>query len=218
MAGVETVELSTGGKTRIGLIVRGKLSPDHHPDKLDQHADCILADGTPLGFFGEANDNWGNAIGLRMQGAVYDYARLGIERPYYVDMDQANAARVVSTVLLVEVDEATAKLFAKAWDDMSRNPGDFNIIGGNCATHASAAFIQAKVLTAAIPWMDTPDNLYGQLVDSLPASKRTSITGYIGFERKPGGGFRMKVTPYVDDPSANRPNPGTSISGGSSKG
>ncbi|MGB2680450.1 MAG: hypothetical protein WBE39_03970 [Candidatus Competibacter sp.] len=28
----------------IGLVVRGKTSPNHDPGALEQHADCILAD------------------------------------------------------------------------------------------------------------------------------------------------------------------------------
>lgn len=37
----------------VGLIVRGKCSQEHHPDNLDQHADCVLSNGAPIGFFGE---------------------------------------------------------------------------------------------------------------------------------------------------------------------
>jgi hypothetical protein len=215
MADPVIIDISSGSTTRIGLIVRGKHGPDHHPGKLDQHADCILADGSPVGFFGEGNDSSGNSVGLGMQGVVYDYARLQIERPYYVDMDQANTYRVISTVLLIGVDDAAAKAFAKAWDDMTRAPGDFNILGGNCATHASAAFIQAGLVKSSIPWLDTPDNLYDQLVDSVPDAKRSTLTGYIGFIPKAGGGYQMKVVPYADSPHANRPKPRSSFSFGS---
>src|SRR5919109_2095929 len=37
----------------VGLIVRGKSGPAHHPGVMEQHADCILSDGSPMGFFGE---------------------------------------------------------------------------------------------------------------------------------------------------------------------
>jgi hypothetical protein len=210
----ESIDFTTGGAKRIGLIVRGKLGPDHHPDKMAQHADCILANGAPTGFFGEGNDQSGNAIGLRMAGIVYDYAKLQINRPYYVDKDQAVTARVVSTVLLIDVDQTTADLFAKAWSDMTLHPGDFNIVGGNCASHASAAFIKAKIVSSSIPWLDTPDNLYGQLVEKVPAGKRRSITGFFGFTPK-GGGYVMTWEPYTDSPKANRPNPGKSGSSSS---
>jgi len=209
-----TFDISSATQQRVGLIVRGKFGPNHHPGKLDQHADCILPNGAPMGFFGEGNDNSGNGIGLRMQGVVYDFARMEIERPYYVDRAKALAARVVSTVLLVGVDSAAAKLFKNAWEAMTKEPGDFNIIGGNCASHASAAFIHAKILGKQIPGLDTPDNLYKQLVGAVSADQCSTITGFIGFARRAGQtGFKLEVTPYVDAPTANRPNPGSSISG-----
>lgn len=160
------------GPKKIGLIVRGKQGPNHHPDKLAQHADTVLADGSPDGFFGEGNDGSLNSIGLGMQGVVYDYALLRIHRPWYVDKSSAVTNR--------EVDQPTADKFKEALDAMTTSPGNFNIVGGNCATHASAAFIIAGVVNKTIPRMDTPDNLYQQLVDSLPASRAVSYTGYIG--------------------------------------
>ena len=78
---VIVVKFDTARK-RIGLVVRGKHAPDHHPDKLGQHADVILADGAPIGFFGEGNDGSFNSIGLGMQGVVYDYQLLLRHRPY----------------------------------------------------------------------------------------------------------------------------------------
>lgn len=213
MPDILTFDISSAGQQRVGLIVRGKLGPNHHPGKMEQHADCILPNGAPVGFFGEGNDNSGNGIGLRMQGVVYDFARLEIERPYYVDRAKALAARVVSTVLLIGVDSAAAKLFEGAWDAMTQEPGDFNILGGNCASHASAAFIRAKIVGKQIPGLDTPDNLYMQLVRSVPKGQVSGITGFIGFVRKPGQtGFQLEVTPYVDAPTVNRPNPGSSNS------
>lgn len=35
-----------------GLIVRGKHKEKHHPGKPDQHADCILPESEPVGYFG----------------------------------------------------------------------------------------------------------------------------------------------------------------------
>jgi hypothetical protein len=196
------------GPPKIGLIVRGKQGPDHHPDKLAQHADTILGDGSPEGFFGEGNDGSLNALGLGMQ--VYDYALLRLHRAWYVDKASAVTNRVVSTVLLIDVDQPTADKFKDAWDKMTTSPGDFNIVGGNCATHASAAFIAAGVVSKTIPWMDTPDNLYQQLVDNLPAGRVVSYTGYIGFKPNPSGGYDMEITPYVASPAVAAPNPGSS--------
>lgn len=202
------VDFSTGPK-KIALVVRGKQGPNQHPDKLDQHADVILQNGSPRGFFGTGNDNSGNAIGLRMDGIVYDYPLFQRHRPQYVNADMAVSRRVVSTVLVIEVDAATAKKFDEAWWRMKQDPGSFDILGNNCSTHASAAFITAGLLDSTIPWMDTPDNLYDQLVEAIPAGRRTSYTGYVGFTPKDGSSFIMLVRPYVATPTVNAPNQGS---------
>lgn len=202
------VIVSFNGANRIGLIVRGKMSPTHHPDKMAQHADAILASGAPTGFYGEGNGASGNRVGMNMQGVVYDYQGLRINRPYYVDADSAVANRVVSTVLLVTVTPKQAAAFAASWNRMTLHPGSFNIVGGNCSSHASAAFIDAGVLKNGIPGLDTPDNLYGQIVHDMPATSLQSLTGFIGFAPS-GNGYIMTVKPYVDTPQVARPNPGS---------
>ena len=42
------------GPPKIGLIVRGKQGPDHHPDKLAANADTILGDGSRRGYSARA--------------------------------------------------------------------------------------------------------------------------------------------------------------------
>jgi hypothetical protein len=197
-------------KPRIALVVRGKVSAEHHPDKSDQHADVILADGSPLGFYGEGNGASGNRIGMSMQGKVYDYETMRIERPYYVSVDSAVSNRVISTVLLINVTASQAAAFDKGWKAMALSPGVFNIVGGNCSTHASASLIEAGLLTDGIPGLDTPDRLYGQLVATLKPGALQSISGYIGFEAHPKGGFNLVVKPHLESPAVNRPNAGTS--------
>ena len=184
------------------------MSAAHHPDLMAQHADVMLADGTIVGFYGEGDDRSGNGIGLNMNGVVYDRDAMRIQRPYYVDADAAIANRVVSTVLLIKVTRQQARRFAESWDRMTRHPGSFNIVGGNCSTHASASFIDAGVLPKGIPGLDTPDRLYAQIVDTLPAASLQSVTGFVGILPAPRGGFDLVVKPYVDTPATNRPNPG----------
>ena len=75
---------------------------------------------------------------------------------------------------------------------------------------AASAFIAAGVVNKTIPWMDTPDNLYQQLVDDLPAGRVVSYTGYIGFKPNPLGGYDMEMVPYVASPAVAAPNPGSS--------
>lgn len=204
----ETIDFGKGGK--IALIVRGKTGPDHHPSKLEQHADTVEADGSPVGFFGNGNDAYGNSVGLRMDGVVYDYAAFQVHRPFYVDLNSAVANRVVSTVLLIDVDAVSATKFKDAWDKMAITPGGFSLVGNNCATHASKAFIAAGVVSDGIPWMDTPDNLYGQLVEKVDKGKQRSITGFVGFNALPSGGYSMVIRVQAPSANVNVPNPGSS--------
>ena len=90
----------------------------------------------PEGFFGEGNDGSLNALGLGMQGVVCDYALLRLPRAIGASGKAcAVTNRVVSTVLMIDVDHPTADKFKDAWDTRrTTSPGDFNIVGGNCAT------------------------------------------------------------------------------------
>jgi hypothetical protein len=201
----------TFGGDRIALIVRGKTSADHDPGLMEQHADCALSTGAPMGFFGEASDGGSagrapssfggshrastgksNGVGLGMAGIVYDLELLRRNRPFYVDVATARGYGVVSTVLLIAVTPTEAAAFDKAWADMKANPGSFQILGWNCSTHASQAFRRAGILANGIPGLDTPNNLYKQL-SREKAGKVTSVTGYVGFAVAGGGRFIMTV-------------------------
>jgi hypothetical protein len=180
----------------LGLIVRGKRSPSDHPANMEQHADCVLADGSPVGYFGGPRAGSGgsaNRIGLGMNGYVSDYTLMTRERPFYVDAGIAMRYGVVSTLLVARATPAQASAFSAYWASLRSTPGTFNIIGNNCSTHASDAFIAAGLVTGGIPGLDTPDHLYDQLVAALPG-RATSYSGYVGFARKVGGtGFDVLV-------------------------
>jgi hypothetical protein len=180
---------------RVALIVRGKKSSTDEPDLLAQHADCILPDGSPIGFYGTGNDQSGNSIGLRMDGQVWDYPMLSTRRVFYVDFDSAVAYGAISTTLFVQATTAQARAFVSAWATMKSSPGSFNIVGNNCSTHASKAFIDAGILPDGIPGLDTPNNLYNQLVATVGTTM--PMSGYIGFIPKGAGGFDIKYRPYV---------------------
>ncbi|MEI2743427.1 MAG: hypothetical protein V9G63_13535 [Candidatus Competibacter sp.] len=183
----------------IGLVVRGKTSPSHDPGALEQHADCILADGSPVGFFGEAgagssgrsgSGSW-NSTGMNMKGVVYDYPLFKIHRPFYVGMAEAKRYSVKSTVLVITVSKAQALLFKDYWNKLKANPGSFYLLGHNCSTHASDAFIYAGIITGGIPGLDTPNNLYKQLVTSF--TQTVSHSGFLGFTPKAAGGYEVAV-------------------------
>lgn len=182
----------------VGLVVRGKKSATDDPDLLAQHADCILSDGSPIGFYGTGGGSSGS-VGLGMTGVVYDYPLLLVARPWYVDFASAVAYGALSTTLLVTVTAAQAAAFTAAWTTMKSSPGSFNIVGDNCSTHASKAFMDAGILPGGIPGLDTPDNLYKQLAKALPGKTR-SLSGYLGFVPKGGGGYDLKYRAYVMSP------------------
>jgi hypothetical protein len=186
-----TASTFTFSGDKVALIVRGKTSHTHTPGKLEQHADCILSNGAPIGFYGEGNDGSGNSSGLGMDGIVYDYSALLRKRAPYVDAGIARGTGSISTVLFVQVSAAEAAAFDKAWADMTSDPGSFQILGWNCSTHASQAFRKAGILAGGIPGLDTPDNLYRQLCVEK-ASKLSVISGYVGFSAF-GKGYMLTV-------------------------
>lgn len=202
------------GQLTIGLIVRGKKDELHKPDVMEQHADCILPRGAPIGFFGGGGDassgssgssfsgslkSWGdgpsvswNSAGVNMKGMVADYKTFRKIRPMYVDASLAKKYNVRSTVLLLDVTKSEADLFKQYWLNLKVNPGSFNILGGNCSTHASEAFVAAKIVTSGIPGLDTPDNLFKQL-RAKHAGKIRIFSGYIGSKPITGDQYELVV-------------------------
>ena len=185
---------------QIGLIVRGKTSDTHNPGVMAQHADCILADGAPIGFFGGGDNpyssgstsGWSQSTGINMEGYVADYAVFQKIRPYYVDYAKAKLYKVTSTVLIVTVTKQQALKFAEFWTNLKSDPGAFHLLGSNCSTHASEAFRYANILSGGIPGLDTPNNLYNQLKKKFNATS-TSYSGFLGFQPT-GAGYNV----YMD--------------------
>lgn len=187
-----TVTLTFPGD-KIGLIVRGKTSATHDPDLMAQHADCIISDGSCIGFYGEGAglSGSGGALGLGMRGTVYDMSELAKHRPYYTDGALAKGYGVVSTVLAITVGTRQAKAFDAAWAALDAHPPDFWIVGANCSTRAAGVFRTAGILAGGLPGLDTPNNLYEQLVATL-GHKCTSHSGYVGFTSG-GSGYNVTV-------------------------
>lgn len=198
----------------IGLIIRGKQSESHRPGNMEQHADCILPEGQPIGFFGSGGDassgsigssigssirSWAggpsgsfNSTGINMKGEVYYYPEMIKNRPMYVDILLAKRYKVKSTVLLLEVTKSQADLFKNYWTQLKLKPGAFNILGGNCATHASEAFIAAHIVTGGIPGLDTPDNLYKQLKAKYTGKTRV-FSGFVAAKHVGGEKYELIV-------------------------
>jgi len=168
---------------KVALIVRGKTSAEHSPGKLEQHADCVRSNGSPVGYFGEGGEGSGyifSAVLIGIRGEVYDMDGFKKNRPYYVDAALARGYGVVSTALVVSVSSSQAERFDDYWSRLTDDPGTFRLLGKNCSTRASGAFRHAGILAAGIPGLDTPNNLYKQIVTQRQ-DICNSYSGYIGF-------------------------------------
>ena len=99
---------------------------------------------------------------------------------------------MVSTLILITVTPTQSSLFDQAWKNMKLSPGSFNLLGGNCSTHASIAFVEAKIVSGGIPGLDTPDNLYHQLKSKM-AGKYKIYSGYLGFRPTLSKRFDIEV-------------------------
>ncbi len=176
----------------IGLIIRGKHSETHNPDLLEQHADVVLSDGAPIGYFGEGGGAFARS-GMFMDGVIYDYNSLKQQRPYYVDLDLARQLNVISTICTIKVEDDVAKKFDDYWRNLKNNNkgNTFSLLGNNCSTHAADAFRAAGVLKSGISGLDTPDHLYHDLKFRYGANFRCS-SGYVGFTQA-GRQFQFQV-------------------------
>jgi hypothetical protein len=157
----------------VGLIVRGKLSAEHKPGLLNQHADVVFPskDGTEmqtLGYFGQGEGNSSSKslvpIGIGMQGYVADF-QIFLHDPFrssYVVFDLAKRFRVPSTVILIKVTSDQVQKLNDYWKALKENADDFYILGHNCSTMAAGGLKKAGI-TKDIRGLDTPDNLFKQL-------------------------------------------------------
>ena len=185
---------------QVGFIVRGKRNEGHSPGLMEQHADCILSNGEPIGYFGgegaassgSSSGSW-NKSGLNMRGFVADYQKMKQVRPFYVDLALAKRYSVISTALIIDVGYSKATLFDRYWNNLKRNPGSFYLVGKNCSSTSSQAFVAASILNRGIPGLDTPNNLYRQLRTHLQ-SNSVSYSGYLGFVQNDGtGNFDIEI-------------------------
>ncbi|MGI9282310.1 MAG: hypothetical protein ACR2PX_22145 [Endozoicomonas sp.] len=132
-----------------------------------------------------------------MKGLVASYEGMRKIRPYYVDASMAKKLNVVSCLISLRVTPDEGALFDKFWKQLKLNPGSFNLLGGNCSSHASEAFVASNILSKSIPGLDTPNNLFKQL------SKETYrdvqfVTGHIGVRRTADLRFKLQVLPVSE--------------------
>jgi hypothetical protein len=181
------ITLRFNGETTIAYVVRFK--PSHAEGPPDGgHSDCILPTGAPVGYFGSG------AVGA--DGVVFTYATFLARRKAYVKATEARAAACISTLLVLDVGKRRAEAFRNSWFSMRSKTDGFTILGNNCSTHASRAFHAAGLIsTHEVDGVDTPNNLYDQIVSDSPVGWK-SYSGYLDFDPV-GSGADQLLVPYA---------------------
>jgi hypothetical protein len=184
--------------SQVALVVRGKFSPKHKPSILNQHADCLLANGEPVGFFGEGGPYSSGtssasvrSMGMNLNGYVANYEIFKAKMPHYVRLELARAGQVWSTVLTIPVQPKQADTFSRYWRRLTHSRVPFHLLGANCSSYASKAFRAAGILSGPVPGLTTPDRLYDQLSTAY-AGKCRSYSGYLTVLRS-GDGFGVSI-------------------------
>jgi hypothetical protein len=202
-----TLNFDATAMNQVALIVRGKHDANDEPAYSEQHADVILPTGAPVGYYADVEDGgisgWATdpnanlaqmVIGaMKMDGQVWGYDKMKVERPHYVDGQTAETNLAWSTVLVLNVYKQQALAFQTFWANLATKPGTYSLMGKHCASRASEAFIAAGLVKTGIPGLGTPNNLYKQLVKEAPCTK-TTYSGYVGFTRLGGiGNFSVTI-------------------------
>jgi len=176
----------------IALVVRGKTSRNAAPPG-NGHADVILPSGAPAGFFVHPREEAGGTTATNVPGCVYGYSTYSSYRPYYVNLADAHAGSTISGVLMIRATSREQNRFEQAWQYLRSRPGNFSIVGFNCASHAAIAFSHAGLAGLEIPGVDTPDNLFHAL-RARHASRCRDEYGYLGFLPRESAMDEMMLT------------------------
>jgi hypothetical protein len=183
------INISFAAMDKIAYIVRFKEK--HGAKAVDEgHSDCILPSGAPVGYFGDA------AVGGN--GIVYGYSLFRSRRAHYVNLTDAMSKPCKSTMLVMQVGTLQAMDFRSSWLSMRAKTDGFTIVGNNCSTHASRALHAAGVIkSASVSGIDTPDNLFEQIIEDKLAPWR-SYSGYLSFTPIQAGGDDLMLSYSVD--------------------
>ena len=181
------IKLRFNNETTIAYIVRFKPTPAEAPPD-GGHSDCVMPSGAPVGYFGSG------AVGGT--GVVFTYATYLAQRRHYVRLSDARAQPCISTMLVLDVGKRRAQAFRDSWFSMRSKTDGFTIVGNNCSTHASRALYAAGLIsTHEVDGVDTPNNLYDQIVSDSPVAWK-SYSGYLDFDPI-GSGMDQLMVPFT---------------------
>ena len=179
----------------LGYVVRGMADISHSPSVFQQHADCVLSTGEPVGFFGNAGAGSGgvsslswNSMSMNMIPKALGYDEMLSLIPHFVDSHKAKEMKCFSTVLIfhkIEVEKVSA--FDNFWwEKKAARTGDlkpFHILGRNCSSFAYAGFKESNLLSDRPGLIDTPAKLFHHLVKIMKLNNYTlsCFSGLVSF-------------------------------------
>jgi len=130
-----------------------------------------------IGYYGYGGNGGSyNGVGMGLTGHLNwgynDWLNGPTARPQYVN---GPAGGVLSTICQVMVCPSQIAQMNAAAQAMQANPGTFNMLGGNCSTHACSILGAGGVMQSGISGINNPQNLQDQLVSGYNAN---CFTGY----------------------------------------
>src|SRR5512137_2705431 len=108
------------GPGEIGLACRYKAGPTVRSTDEGGHADAILPNGIPVGYYARTRRD--RRLAILAPGMVRDHRALLRDRPEYMLADEARARRCPTTFCLVDVGPRAALRFARTLAEVGAMP------------------------------------------------------------------------------------------------
>jgi hypothetical protein len=178
------------GPGEIGLACRYKAGPTARSTDEGGHADAILPNGVPVGYYARTRRD--RRLAILAPGMVRDHRSLLRDRPEYMLADDARARRCPTTFCLVDVGPRAALRFARIWDELTERPPYFVAVGGNCAQVIARALVEVGAMPRRWPPPGSPDALFRALHRARPDAR--IATGFAEFVPE-GDGYVIRLDP-----------------------
>jgi hypothetical protein len=181
----------TIGPDEIGIACRYKAGPGVRSTDEGGHADAILPNGVPIGYYARTKRD--RRLAIIAPGMVKRGEALRAHRPEYMDAAGAHARRCPTTFAIIPVGAARAAAFAREWERLAAQPPHFFAIGGNCAQVIHGALVRAGALPRRLLAPGSPDALFRAVHRAHPEARIAS--GFASFVADAAGGYRIELLP-----------------------
>ncbi len=174
----------------IGYVVRNMRDLNTSVSVFEQHADCILSTGEPVGFFArnQAHDQGSIAeMFTTCGGAIFGYDKMVRLSYELIDESVARQNGFFSCLLIIQGSTATDERllkFNEFWKNAKTankgHSGVFHNLKRNCATVAYEGFLAAGIVEGRMSLLlDTPCSLFRHLV-RCAKQKGYTVSCYLG--------------------------------------